>query len=156
MKAPSGVLLSCQIAWQCPFNRDRWLRSPENIKEADKQAKIICRKALDPARLLFYAHRLCMNYIINASIGCLQDFVQGQPSNKASKNITENFARFHNHSLHSLHVLIECSVERPNIRLNLGSHIRWGVLNEKSGVDVPVTDVEEVSGGPSAYPLYFG
>ena len=47
-------------------NREKWLARPVNIKEANKQVKQAekCWKILDPAYILFYAQRLCMNYII--------------------------------------------------------------------------------------------
>ena len=41
-------------------NRGKWLRSSVNIKEANKD---LLWKVFDPAHVLFYAHRLCMNYI---------------------------------------------------------------------------------------------
>jgi len=47
------------------LNRGKLLRSPVNIKEATKPAKIyVGTEDLDPAHLLFSDHRLCMNYII--------------------------------------------------------------------------------------------
>ena len=84
-----------------PRNRGKWQRSPENIKEANKQAKILVGRSLT-----------MMNYItampLLVSLTCMSPhtrllnfatFCAVKTPNTQLKHTTKNFARFHNHFL---------------------------------------------------------
>ena len=66
--------------------RGDWLGSPANIKGTNKDAKIYVGRSTTLHNLLFYAHTLCMSYVINTFLLVrstvwskqLLCFVQGQ------------------------------------------------------------------------------
>ena len=79
---------------------------PANIKGANKDAKIYVGRSTTLNNLLFCAHTLCMNYVIDtfllvrssARSKQLLCFVQGQGLKSEQKPRTKNFDEFHNHS----------------------------------------------------------
>ena len=82
-KSPIVTILIVSII----ANRGKWLK----VKKANKQAEIYVKRPLTlHAHVLFYAHRLCMNYIISMLVLVSSTrtrnhllyfarFVQGQP-----------------------------------------------------------------------------
>ena len=103
-------------------NRGDWLGSPENIKGANKNAKIYVGRSTTLHNLLFCAHTLCMNYVTNTFLLAsssvrskqLLCFVQDQGQKSEQKHTTKSIDEFHNHSplltmvLEELTVLLEC------------------------------------------------
>ena len=87
-------------------NRGDWLGSPENIKGANKNAKIYVGRSTTLHNLLFCAHTLCMNYVANTFLLAsssvrskqLLCFVQGQGQKSEQKHTTKSIDEFHNHS----------------------------------------------------------
>ena len=87
-------------------NRGDWLRSPTNIKGANKDAKIYVGRSTTVHNLLFCAHTLCMKYVTNTFllVGSsvrgkqLLCFVHGQGQKSEQKHTTKNFVGLHNHS----------------------------------------------------------
>ena len=113
-KAWNGV---CRII----VNRGDWLGSPENIKGANKNAKIYVGRSTTLHNLLFCAHTLCMNYVTNTFLLAsssvrskqLLCFVQGQGQKSEQKHTTKSIDEFHNHS--PLLTMVE--LEMPVIKL---------------------------------------
>ena len=83
-------------------NRGDWLGSPENIKGANKNAKIYVGRSATLHNLLFCAHTLCMNYVTNTFLLAsssvrskqLLCFVQGQGQKKRKKHTTKSIDVF--------------------------------------------------------------
>ena len=101
---PTSHIQLC-IAWTI-VNGGDWLGSPENIKGANKNAKIYVGRSTTLHNLLFCAHTLCMNYVTNrfllasSSVRSKQllCFVQGQGQKSEQKHTTKSIDEFHNHS----------------------------------------------------------
>ena len=87
-------------------NRGDWLRSPANIKGANKDAKIYVGRSTTLHNLLFCAHTLCMNYVTNTFLLVsstvrskqLLCVVLGQVQKREQKHTTKNIDDFHNHT----------------------------------------------------------
>ena len=77
---------------------------PGNIKGANKDAKIYVGRSTVLHNLLFCAHTLCRNYVINtfllvsSSVSSKQllRFVHGQGQKREQKHTTKNSVEFHN------------------------------------------------------------
>ena len=114
-------------------NRGDWLGSPENIKGANKNAKIYVGRSTTLHNLLFCAHTLCMNYVTNTFLlpsssvrsKQLSCFVQGQGQKSKQKHTTKSIDEFHNHSplltmvSIILHTLMISSLKSKDILQNL-------------------------------------
>ena len=102
----SNNLQDLVISTDIIVNRGDWLGSPENIKGANKNAKIYVGRSTTLHNLLFCAHTLCMNYATNTFLLAsssvrskqLLCFVQGQGQKSEQKHTTKSIDEFHNHS----------------------------------------------------------
>ena len=87
-----------------------------NIKAANKDAKICVGRSATMHNLLFCTHTLRMNYVTNTFLLAsssgrskqLLCFVQGQGQKSEQKQITKNFAGFHNHSAVLTMTILSC------------------------------------------------